>query len=207
MKKSLLLFALTICAFVVKAQVPAGYYNSAQGLTGYTLKSELSTIITNGHTAQSYGALWTVYYTSDVDNYYENDGTVLDIYSEKPNATDAYNYTLGSDQCGNYQNESDCYNREHSFPKSWFNDASPMVTDMHHIFPTDGKVNSERSNFAYGEVGNASWTSTNGTKKGNNNYNFPNAYNGTVFEPIDEFKGDLARVYFYMATRYENQIS
>lgn len=208
MKKSLLLFALSICAFVVKAQVPAGYYNSAQGLTGYALKSELSTIITNGHTAQSYGALWTVYYTSDVDNYYENDGTVLDIYSEKPNATDAYNYTLGSDQCGNVSaSEGGCYNREHSFPKSWFNDASPMYTDMHHIFPTDGQVNSQRSNFPYGEVGNASWTSTNGTKKGNNNYNFPNAYNGTVFEPIDEFKGDLARVYFYMATRYENQIS
>ena len=70
MKKSFFLFALSICAFVVKAQVPAGYYNSAQGLTGYALKSELSTIITNGHTTQSYGALWTVYYTSDVDNYY-----------------------------------------------------------------------------------------------------------------------------------------
>ena len=81
MKKSLLLFALTICAFVVKAQVPAGYYNSAQGLTGYALKSELSTIITNGHTAQSYGALWTVYYTSDVDNYYESNSSISQNHS------------------------------------------------------------------------------------------------------------------------------
>ncbi|MBW2961450.1 endonuclease [Mesonia aestuariivivens] len=209
MKKNLFSLLIAIlCVATTQAQIPTNYYSSAQGLSGYTLKSELSSIISNGHTAQGYGDLWDAYYTSDVDNYYENDGTVLDIYSEKPNATDAYNYTLGSDQCGNVSaSEGGCYNREHSFPKSWFNDASPMYTDMHHIFPTDGQVNSQRSNFPYGEVGNASWTSTNGTKKGNNNYNFPNAYNGTVFEPIDEFKGDLARVYFYMATRYENQIS
>ncbi len=206
MKKSLLLFVISICAFVVKAQVPAGYYNSAQGLSGYNLKSELNTIITNGHTAQSYGDLWNAYYNSDVDNYYENDGSLLDIYSENPTGTDSYNFNLGNDQCGNYNGEGSCYNREHLFPKSWFNDQSPMYTDIHHIYPTDGYVNGQRSNFSFGEVSNPSWTSQNGTKKGNNSYNFSGAYNGTVFEPIDEFKGDVARVYFYMATRYESQI-
>ncbi|HIB37123.1 endonuclease [Mesonia sp.] len=206
MKKSLLLFVLSICTFAVKAQVPAGYYNSAQGLSGYALKSELSTIITNGHTAQSYGDLWDAYYTSDIDDYYENDGTILDIYSENPTNSDPYNFTLGSDQCGNYNGEGSCYNREHLFPKSWFDDQYPMYTDIHHIYPTDGYVNGQRGNFPFGEVGNASWTSQNGTKKGNNIYSYPNAYNGTVFEPIDEFKGDVARVYFYMATRYESQI-
>ncbi|MDR6300800.1 endonuclease [Mesonia maritima] len=206
-KKVLFLLSVSFTIFS-QAQAPAGYYSSAQGLSGYALKSELSTIITNGHNAQSYGDLWTVYYTSDIDDYYEQDGTILDIYSEDPSGNDPYNFTVGNDQCsGSNGGEGYCYNREHSFPKSWFNDASPMVTDMHHIFPTDAKVNGERGNFPYGEVSNPSFTSQNGTKKGNNSYNHPSAYNGTVFEPIDEFKGDLARVYFYMATRYESQIA
>lgn len=206
MKKNFLLLLVFIVCVSIQAQIPSGYYNSAQGLSGYTLKSELSNIITNGHNPQGYGDLWNAYYSSDIDNYYENDGSLLDIYSENPNGTDPYNFNLGSDQCGSYSGENSCYNREHLFPKSWFNDQSPMYTDIHHLYPTDGYVNGQRSNFPFGEVSNASWTSLNGTKKGNNSYNFPGAYNGTVFEPIDEFKGDVARVYFYMATRYENQI-
>lgn len=207
MKKNLISLLFVIVSIsLVQAQVPSGYYDSAQGLTGYSLKTELSDIITNGHSPQSYGDLWNAYYNSDIDNYYENDGSLLDIYSENPNTTDPYNYSLGSDQCGNYNGEGSCYNREHLFPKSWFNDQSPMYSDIHHIYPTDGYVNGQRGNFSFGEVGNASWTSQNGTKKGNNSYDFPGAYNGTVFEPIDEFKGDVARVYFYMATRYESQI-
>ena len=208
MKKILLLsFILLVSIACTQAQVPSGYYSSAQGLTGYALKTELSSIITNGHNARSYGDLWTVYYSSDRDNYYENDGSVLDIYSEDPSGSDPYNFTIGTDQCGSYSGENSCYNREHLFPKSYFNDQSPMVTDMHHIYPTDGYVNGQRGSFPFGEVNNASWTSLNGSKKGNNSYNYSGAYTGTVFEPIDEFKGDVARTWLYMATRYESQIA
>lgn len=140
MKKLLLLSFLAI-GFLVNAQAPAGYYSSTQGKTGFALKTELSQIISSGHNTLSYGALWTAYQTSDVDTYYENDGSVLDIYSENPSSTDPYNFVFGSDQCGNYSGESSCYNREHLFPKSWFNDQSPMYTDIHHIYPTDGYVN------------------------------------------------------------------
>jgi endonuclease I len=180
------------------------YYNSAEGLTGYSLKTALYNII-KGHTTQSYGALWTFYSANELDSYYENDGSILDIYSESPNSSDSYSYTSGSDQCGNYSGESDCYNREHSFPRSWFGGAvDPMNTDVHHIFATDGYVNSKRSSYPYGEVSSASFTSNNGTKLGSGSSSL--GYTGTVFEPIDEFKGDLARAYFYMATRYENDI-
>ncbi len=185
------------------AQIPSNYYDSAEGLTGYTLKTKLHDIVSNGHNPQSYEALWTIFQTSDDDQYYENDGTVLDIYSENPNGNDPYEFTFVTEQCGNYSEESDCYNREHLIPKSWFNENAPMVTDMHHIYPTDGYVNGVRGHLPFGEVGTANYTSENGSKRGNNT--FP-GYNGTVFEPIDEFKGDIARVYFYMATRYEDII-
>lgn len=183
---------------------PTGYYVTAQGLSGYSLKTELYNIIKD-HNAQGYSAIWNFYDSSARDTYFENDNSILDMYSEKPNGSDSYNYAAVSDQCGNYSGEGGCYNREHSFPKSWFGGTiEPMNSDVHHIYATDGYVNSKRSNFPFGEVASASFTSTNGSKLGSaaNSLN----YSGTVFEPIDEFKGDFARAYFYMATRYENVI-
>ncbi|WP_412724358.1 endonuclease [Alteromonas sp. D210916BOD_24] len=183
----------------------SGYYASADGLTGYSLKTALYNII-NNHSTQSYGDLWTFYISYSSDSYYENDGSILDMYSENPSTSDAYNFTAGSDQCGSYSGEGDCYNREHAFPRSWFGGAvSPMNTDVHHIFATDGYVNGRRSSYPYGEVGSATYTSSNGSKLGSGTS--ASGYTGTVFEPIDEFKGDFARAYFYMATRYENVIA
>lgn len=186
-----------------QAQVPSGYYDSAENLSAYELKTALHNII-DDHSAQGYGDLWTFIKNNTIDTYYENDGTILDIYSENPTGDDPYNFTITTDQCGNYSSEGDCYNREHSFPQSWFSKASPMVTDVHHIFATDGKVNSMRSSYPYGNVGSASSTSDNGSKLGSGASDL--GYTGIVFEPIDEFKGDLARAQFYMATRYEDII-
>lgn len=198
-------FILTnlIFSLVLNAQIPAGYYDSATG-SGYTLKTQLHNII-DDHTVVSYTpGVWNAVNGADVDNYYENDGTPLDMYSEDPTGADPYNWSFVSSQCGTYGGEGDCYNREHSWPKSWFNDASPMYTDVFHLYLTDGYVNGRRSSFPFGEVNAPTWTSQNGSKVGPCSYP---GYTGTVFEPIDEFKGDFARTYFYMATRYEDIIS
>lgn len=180
------------------------YYSAAEGLSGYTLKTALYNII-RGHSSRGYSALWGFYSSHELDRYYENDGTILDIYSENPNGGDPYTYIKSSDQCGSYRGEGSCYNREHAFPRSWFGGKrEPMNSDVHHIFATDGYVNGRRSSFPYGEVGSTSFTSNNGSKLGSGS---GIGYSGTVFEPIDEFKGDLARAYFYMATRYQDQIA
>ena len=191
--KQTLLSLLLITIFVVsKAQAPANYYSTATGKTGATLKTALYNII-KGHTDVGYGGLYNAYKTTDE----RADGTVWDMYS---NCT----YYIGSKQCGSYSKECDCFNREHSVPQSWFNSSSPMVSDIFHVYPTDGKVNGMRSNFPFGEVTNPTSTSSNGSKLGT--CTAP-GYTGTVFEPLDEYKGDFARTYFYMATRYENVIS
>lgn len=200
--KKIILFSLF--AGLAHAQAPAGYYNSANGLSGAALKTELSNIITNGHVDKGYNGLWTGYKTTDIDKDYENDGTILDIYSERPSGADPYNYTPGSDQCGTYSTEGNCYNREHIVPQSLFNQASPMVADIHFIRATDGKVNGMRSNYPFGKVGSASFTSQNGSKLGTS---ASSGYSGTVFEPIDEFKGDVARMIFYFVTRYQSKLS
>lgn len=187
------------------AQIPTGYYDGTAGLTGPALKTKLSQIITNGHSAGTYNGLWTAYQTTDRDYYYENDGTILDIYSENPNGPDPYNYNIGVNQCGNYSAEGACYNREHIVPQSLFNEASPMVSDAHFIRATDGKVNGMRSNYPFGKVGTSpSFTSLNGSKLGTS---VSPGYSGTVFEPIDAFKGDVARMILYFVTRYETKLA
>ena len=201
-----LVLLLGIISSSLFAQIPAGYYNTATG-TGYTLKTQLYNII-KGQTDLGYGGLWLTYQTSDRDYFYENDGTILDMYSENPSGVDYYNFTYSTDQCGTYANEGDCYNREHVIPQSIFNQGSPMVADAHFILPTDGKVNGMRSNYPHGVVGTATYTSKNGSKLGPaSNSGYAAGYSGIVFEPIDEFKGDIARMYFYFATRYENVIT
>ena len=182
----------------------SAYYASTEGLSGLELKTALYNII-KGHTTKTYSNIWDFMGTNSLDNYYENDGSILDMYSENVSTSDSYNYMPVTDQCGNYSGEGSCYNREHSFPKSWFDDEYPMYTDIHHIFATDGYVNGQRSNYPYGVVGTSTFVSDNGSKVGSASSDL--GYTGTVFEPIDEFKGDFARAYFYMATRYEDIIS
>lgn len=171
------------------AAAPNGYYQNAVGKKSYALKTALHNII-KGHSVVSYSGLWTAFETTDK----RADGKVWDMYS-------SIDFDFGSDQCGNYSKEGDCYNREHSFPKSWFNDATPMYSDLFHLYPTDGKVNGMRSNWPFAEVSDATYTSTNGCKLGKS---VTAGYSGTGFEPADEYKGDFARTYFYMATRYED---
>ncbi|MFS1417587.1 endonuclease [Vibrio splendidus] len=181
------------------------YYKDAEGKVGFALKTALYQIIDN-HSSQGYTAIWTLVSEADLDAYYDTDGSILDMYSEKPSGSDAIQFTKVTDQCGQYSKEGDCYNREHSFPKSWFGGkVEPMNSDGHHLFATDGYVNSKRSNWPFGEVSSATYTSSNGSKLGSAANSL--GYAGTVFEPIDEFKGDFARAYFYMATRYENEIA
>ncbi|MEE4197667.1 MAG: endonuclease [Bacteroidales bacterium] len=199
LKKIFIVSLLLVVSQNFYAQAPEGYYDSATG-TGYLLKTQLHDIIKD-HTSLSYTpGVWDAFYTTDV----RPDGYVWDMYSDVPGGSADYYYTLGSDQCGNYSGEGSCYNREHSFPKSWFDDGYPMYTDLFHLYPTDGFVNGQRGNYPFGEVGSIEWESSNGSKVGTCNYP---GYSGTVFEPIDEYKGDFARTYFYMATRYEDIIA
>lgn len=203
MKKCI--FILFVGLFgISNAQAPATYYDSASGLSGYALKTKLGEIISAGYQSKSYDALYDIYPTSDSDKWYEKDNTVLDIYSENPAGPDPYNYVHGQKKCGNYSVEGDCYNREHTVPQSLFGSASPMVSDLLHILPTDGKVNGMRSNYPYGKVTNPTYTSKNGSKLGSNT---SPGYSGTVFEPIDEFKGDVARCLLYFVTRYQTRLS
>ena len=188
-------FLVFLVAHLVAAQAPSGYYNNATGQKGRNLKTALHKIIKD-HNAHSYDQLWNDFKKTDR----RADGKVWDMYS---NVT---NYVFGGrEQGANYKKEGDSYNREHSFPKSWFGGkVAPMNTDLFHLYPTDGYVNNRRSSFPFGET-EGDYISANGWSKVGPS-TVP-GYSGTVFEPNDEYKGDFARTYFYMATRYEDKIA
>jgi endonuclease I len=197
MKKTIPVLLFTFLLVVTKAQPPSGYYNTATGKSGSTLQQALHDIIDN-HTPVSYATLWNSFKTTDK----KANGKVWDMYSDIPGGMPPYEFTFVTGQCGSTSPsaEGGCYNREHSWPKSWFGgEIAPMYTDLFHLIPTDSYVNSLRNNYPYGDVGTALITTDNGSKIG---YCVNPGYNNLVFEPRNEYKGDLARNYFYMATRY-----
>ena len=187
--------------------IPAGYYNTATG-TGYVLKTQLFNIIKN-HNDRGYSGLYTTYLTSDKDFYYENNGTMLDMYTENPTGPEC-EFTYGTGQDDGTLGTAECqrYNREHLIPQSVFGSIPPMYSDAHFVVPSDKYVNGQRGDLPFGRVNTASNTYTNGSKKGPNlNAGYSVGYAGTVFEPIDEFKGDIARMLLYFATRYEDLVA
>ena len=187
--------AALLLAAAASAEIPEGYYDPAQGLSGEELQQALHDII-DDHNAISYDDVWDAFYTTDD----KPDGMVWDMYSDIPGGTPPYEYEFGDDQGGTASGEGEGYNREHSWPKSWYGgEVMPMYTDLFVVVPSDIYVNNRRNNYPYGEVDWPTWTSMNDSRLGPN---CAAGYVGTVFEPRDEFKGDLARGYFYMATRY-----
>jgi endonuclease I len=193
MKKIVTFFLLTL-SILVTAQVPSGYYTSAVGKSEAALKTQLFSIV-GPHTERTYADLWTDFQTTDK----KADGKVWDMYS---NCT----FTFVTNQDGGSGGTSECqfYNREHSMPNSWFSKAYPMYSDLFHMYPTDKYVNNQRGNNPFGETTTPSATFLNGSKLGTSTFA---GYSGTVYEPIDEYKGDFARTYFYMVTAYDDKVS
>ena len=160
------------------AQVPAGYYDAAQGKTGEALKTALHNII-KGHKEYSYKALWNILSATDEDP--KNHNNVILIYTGISRAKSDHGGNIGQ------------WNREHVWAKSHggFGTNPPAGTDAHHIRPADVKVNSLRGHLDFDNGG----TLVPGT---DSCYSDDNS-----FEPRDAVKGDVARMIFYMATRYE----
>ena len=190
----ILLLAVMASSLTALAGAPNNYYRNAIGKSDKDLMSALSGTIRE-HRQLSYNALWDAFKTTDTDAQ----GYIIDMYSNcryRPEEHGGSSSAVGGG-----------FNREHSFPKSWFADGYPMYTDLFHLYPTDIKVNNQRSNYPFGVCANGTRL-TNGQYHGKGKLGtstYP-GYSGTVFEPDDEYKGDFARTYFYMVTCYMNEL-
>ena len=154
------------------------YYAPAIGKTGTALRTSLHGII-DGHTKLSYDQVWTA--LKDTDQDPNNTANVIELYSDR------------SISKGLNGGDPDDWNREHVWAKSHggFGTSAGPGTDVHHLRPEDVTVNSTRGNKDFDLGGSAvsqcsdCWT------------------DADSFEPRDAVKGDVARMLFYMAIRYE----
>ena len=211
MKKILSLFTLILLVQWTFAVDPstdlATYYAKIDGKatdSNDNLRKTLCTIISNDYTTIGYSSLPNSVYAAsrNPSDFYNGSGsskTMEDIYSSYPynSSQDGSSATT----CGTG------WNKEHTVPQSWFGKASPMVSDAHHVFPTDIRMNSCRSNYPYGENNASKYCSSYGY--GHLGTSTFSGYTGQVFDPGSKedcggncYRGDIARVYFYMATRY-----
>lgn len=180
--------------------MPITPMNSTQYWEGVVMNSRgaLQERLKQGSKVISYRGLWSYYIQEWVNLPGGCSGKVYDIYSAKC-------WAPGTDQCGNIRGEGDCYNREHSWPKSWWGGAkNAAYSDVHVVMPSDGFVNARRDAFAFGEVSNPRYTSREGHKLGPCT---TSGFSGTCFEPLGRVKGALARAYFYQTVRYMNEFS
>ena len=168
------------------SHVPGGYYASADGLCGPQLKTALSQLMAN-HEVFAYGTLW--YYYEYTDVVIGTDNQVFDYYSPK-----TYYFTgFGTAPAG--------ANKEHACPQSWWGGgaACNAYVDLFNVMPSEEKANSAKSHYPLGVVDSKPVYQNARIKVGSS---ARPEYRGNVFEPCDEFKGDFARVYFYVATAY-----
>lgn len=171
------------------AQIPVGYYSTAEGKSKAELKTALHNKIKVGKRL-SYGSgptsTWSGFEKSDR----HPDGYVWDMYSTNKR------YFTGNGAAVSGMNI------EHSVAKSWWGgNQNDAYKDLYHLNPSDVAANSARSNYPLG-INNGSKFNNGSIKVGNNTYK--TEYNGLCFEPLDEYKGDFARAYLYMFTCYEN---
>lgn len=187
---SLLLIGLsqTACARCSRtAEAPPEYYQAADHKQGRELKVALGQIARQ-HTVFSYGELWYRYEFTDVVPGTENQ--VFDYYSPE------VHYFTGTGVAATGMN------KEHACPQSWWGKGAQCgaYSDLFNVMPSEEGANSAKSNFPVGVVSSAHYS--NGHMQTG-----PSArpeYDGSVFEPCDDFKGDFARIYFYIATTYSD---
>ncbi|MBT4333694.1 MAG: ribonuclease, partial [Candidatus Cloacimonetes bacterium] len=176
MKKITIIISMLVLNFILFAQIPPGYYDGTEGLTGDDLKSALNDII-DGHTELSYTGVWNA--LKDTDEDPDNSDNVILLYTGWSVSDSGY----------------PIWNREHTWAKSHgdFGNNAPCGTDVHHLRPTDVQVNGDRGNLDFDYSDNPYTT-------------IPGCfYDSDSWEPRDEVKGDVARMIFYMATRYEGE--
>jgi endonuclease I len=155
------------------------YYAAAAGKSGESLKNALHGIISRGVTTLSYDAVWNALKATDQDP--SNAANVLLLYSGTSRSK-----TLNGGDVGDW-------NREHVWAKSHgdFGTSAGPGTDLHHLRPEDVQVNSLRDNKDFDTGGTAVATAPG------------NRTDADSWEPRAAVRGDVARMIFYMAVRYE----
>ena len=187
--------------------IPLGYYDSIDGLTGDELKTELNNIII-GHTEFPYTStatdVWDILREADEDP--DNPDNIIGIYTGLSIPKDCQDTTYPPDFCemeAYEETKTVEWNREHVWSKSrgGFTDEADRgaYTDAHHLVAAERVMNSIKNNRFYEDCHDGD--DINVVDRGYSNY----TCNTWEFEPRNDVKGDIARMIFYMAVRYDDE--
>lgn len=195
MKKILLSMMTLLCVISATAEeMPQGYYDRIDGTKDDVLKATLREVI-RPHTVIPYGdGSWEVFYYSDQNE----EGYCMDMYCDTWQKFTTPGATV-----------SGC-NIEHSFAKSWWGGAEfDQYKDCYHLNPSNSTANSARSNYPLGEVPakHTDKYKEAGSLKIDKIHHDALNEDFFIWEPKDEYKGDFARAYFYIATCYGHDLS
>jgi endonuclease I len=180
-----------------EGQVPAGYYAGTKNLKGDKLKKKLHSII-KGHTVYTYAQVWDILKKTEEDPAHP--GRVVVFYTNRTQPAGNRDYGTGFDYTAHGYTLNDAWNREHIFPKSHgFSEPSDTAyTDIHHLRAADRSINSARNTRSFDDCTELYYD--NGGKDETECYTSTTEWK---WEPPDNEKGDVARMLFYMAVRYE----
>lgn len=200
MKRFLFIASISLYLAVAAGAPRADYYQDMNGKRTAALKSAAKKCVQK-HTTLNY---------SDLPNYWQYSDVYPELYEGMKRWWDMYSdaiYLIRAGQTGKQSFSANKMQREHSVPKSWWKkdgsvEYTPAYSDMWNLYPSDGAANQAKLNYPLGPVATARYnngvTKVGTTKTG---YGGGAAY---VFEPGDEYKGDFARAFFYMATVYDD---
>lgn len=200
MKKILVFLIALLCLFsisssvnnVVVEAVSSTYYSGTESLTGDALLNKLAEITKKNHTRYtSYDDLRTMNHYSDPDP--KDDSKLLDFYSR-----------ISVDAAWD---GGKAWNREHVWPQSLSGGLygkSGAGSDVHHIRPTIPSINSARNNAQFTDFEMVNMTGKE-YKYGSTlvAYHIGQDY----WEPLDNVKGDTARIVMYMYMHYSNEVT
>lgn len=215
MKRLFLFGTIVFWALGMMAEdMPAGFYDSITGKKDSVLKTTLSLLVRGGERYE-YGPN-QYHSTSNPPEWEKGDFKAYGTWQALP-LTDIHPdgiiwdmYSNSVRYFPNKQGESGCsLNIEHCLPKSWWGWNKDLASsdpawiaykDLYNLNPSDQRANSQKSNYAPGHV-------KKGDKFNNGSFKMDAAkssgYGYICWEPAEEYRGDFARAYFYMATAYE----
>lgn len=201
MKKLYISFLLMVCVAVgASAEFKAGYYNRMNGKSGAALKAAAKECVQSHQTLEYY----------DLPNYWQYSDVYPELVDDCKRWWDMYSdavYLIQRGQSGKSSFSANKMQREHSVPKSWWKlngsvEYTPAYSDMWNLYPSDGAANQAKLNYPLGLTASTSFN--NGVTKVGGAQTGYGGGSRNVFEPDDEYKGDFARAYMYVATVYDD---
>lgn len=191
---------LLLTVTTASAEYSDGYYDRMEGKSKETLKAAAKECVIN-HTMLGYYDLPTYWQYSDVyPELVDGCKRWWEMYSDEV-------YLIQPGMSAKSSFSKNRMQREHSVPKSWWKSGgsveyTPCYSDMWNLYPSDGSANMAKSNYPLGEVAKADFD--NGVTRVGEPKSGTGGGSGMVFEPADEYKGDFARSFFYVATVYDD---